>query len=180
MDSAFIRAFRPRVHTVCGMRLKPFSLSLLLELEATNSPFRVMWGEIVEDLDGPLLAQRIWRSVAACADRRPRFRFLDGIRSHSFEAEPVTIAFAAYIEDHLVYPEVWQDAEASGQVNAPWLLAKATFLLMQTSLTKEDVWTMPIGQALWYAAAASEQLGGAQLLSEEERKIVDAIERDRR
>lgn len=177
MDSAFIRAFRPRQHTVCGMRLKPFSLALLLDLEATESPFRPLWGEPLPNDIGP---RNTYRSIQQCAVRLPRFRRLDRLRAYSFSHESLCRAFADYINDHLVYPEIWQDAEASGQVNAPWLLAKATFLLMQTSLSREEVWHMPIGQSLWYAAAASEQLGGAQLLSEEERRIVDDIERERK
>ena len=178
MDRAFIAAFRPESQTVCGLRLKPFSLAHILELEHVRSPFCALWNESVPV--GEIAPRQTYRAAQICADRLPSWRRLDGLRAYSYPAEASAIALAQYITAHMQCPEVWSDSDSGGTVNAPWLLAKAVYLMANTTLTQFEIWHMPVGQVMWYAAAVSEQCGGAQILSESEREIINEIERSRR
>lgn len=185
MDEAFLEAWVNREHRVCGRKLHAFCLSDMLALEAIGSPMCVMWGHAHQPIKradvalAALICSVPHDRWMQCFQRRYRlaaYRMRTSWRWTLYE----TKRFEAYVLDHLSAPEVWTESGEGGTLNAPWLLAKAVFLLHNTSLTREEVWTRPIGEILWYAAALAEQMGGANILSEEERRIADDIERDRK
>ena len=66
-------------------------------------------------------------------------------------------------------------------IAAPWMLAKAAFLLRHTHLEERRIWTAPIGQLLCYATAIEEQVTDAQVVTpEEHRAMAEQRELDRR
>lgn len=186
MDEYFLEAWVNRRHSLCGRTLHPFCLHDILALEAIESPLCQIWNGkarriAITDL---VLASLIcsgeheqWLDRISSRTGLAWHRFRTLWRSAIFQVELSRFEF--YVADHLSGPEVWSDSSGSGTINAPWLLAKATYLMRNTSLTRTEVWTRPIGEILWYAAAVSEQMGGANILSESEREIVDQVESSR-
>lgn len=85
-------------------------------------------------------------------------------------------AFLGYLTDFLAFPELWDRSDGKTALNSPWILSKATLLLSKTTLTREEIWNMPLGELMWYIACFAEQEGIAEIQSEEEQEaIAEAI-----
>jgi len=72
---------------------------------------------------------------------------------------------------------MWDNSESGTRLNAPWILSRATFLLSKINLSLSEIWDMPLGELLWYCAAFAEQDGGAQILSDDEKKMISEAEK---
>jgi hypothetical protein len=188
MDRRFYEAWFNTEHTVLGRKLHPFCLEDALILSLAESPFLV---GTVKGVDYALPDLQL--AVKVCSTPGEVFlhaRFnrswlkklmtsLWVLRCRQMNLKEQCQRFVTYIDDYNSPPDLWHDSAdaGDGQLRAPWVLANATFLIRHTTFNPREVWTMPLGQALWYAATLSEQLGAkVQLVSEEEQAGIDAIE----
>ncbi len=178
MDS-FYEAFINTTHKVLGRKLKPFCLRQCLFLEAIDSPvMKIIAGEQIaikrEDLE---LAVLICSSDSDVLDTLYKANTLAtfAMRFHSFKRG--TTKFLSYLTDFLAFPDMWDRTEHKSTINAPWILSKATLLLTKTTLNLEQIWTLPLGELMWYIASFGEQEGVAQILSDEENNAIKEAER---
>lgn len=175
----FIEAWLNLDHTVCRRALPAYSLHAHMMLCAVNSPFafetlpagyQVTW----EDL---------WEAIAAVTTPRGRrlvypsaFRCIILQRFRRLELKAEIAAFRAWQNDFLSAPEVFSSEGGGRELTAPGILARVVFLLRHLHLTADEVWLMPIGQALWLHAATLEQLSEhVSLLGDEEAKLFALI-----
>lgn len=183
MDPRFYEAWFNTRHVVLGCVLHPFCLEDALILSMMESPF--LLGQ-VSGIDYSMTDLQI--AVKVCSTpsdvflnarlestRWSRLRSAWWTRSCSrMNLELECQRFVTYVDDFNSSPRTWSDGDAGdGKLRSPWVLANATFLIRNTTFTPREVWTMPLGMALWYCATISEQLGAKiQLLSDEERKAL--------
>lgn len=178
MDARFAESWFNADHWVLGRRLHPFCLEDALILSVAESPFILAVGSKIHYTLADLqLAVHIC-SRPASTFTLARFtqswwrRFLTAIRSLSCRTEAGLRVecqrFVNYIDDYYATPGVWH-SKAESRLNAPWILGTFVFLVSHTTFRPREVWTMPIGQAFWIAAALEEQLNpDAQIVGEEE------------
>jgi hypothetical protein len=176
LDPRFYEAWFNADHTVLGRRLHPFCLQDALILSMSESPFLA---GTVPGIDYGL--EELQVAVTICST--PADTFLHARFNRSWPQKVAVIwwskkwrkicahedalreqcqRFVNYIDDYNSPPEVWYDESDSpedGKMQAPWILGNVVFLIRHTSFTPQQVWTMPIGQALWYCVTLSEQLG---------------------
>ena len=187
MDPKFYEAWFNADHVVLGRRLRPFSLGSAMVLSLSDSPFLLGTAPGVDygltDLQLAVLVCSTptqfffdTRLSSSWWKRLRRILWTRKCKRLNFREE--CQKFVTYIDDYYSPPSTWLDDGDSGdgKLGAPWVLCNATFLMRNTTMSEERVWSMPLGQALWYAATISEQLGAKiQLLSEEERKALEAM-----
>ena len=88
------------------------------------------------------------------------------------------LGFKEYTEAYSTQPKVWKTEDEEKKIEIkkqkiPEQLLLATLLIKNTTLTEEEVWTMPIGKASWYVTALA-FLEGADIdtiSTEDERKM---------
>lgn len=183
MDPNFLEAWFNTTHRVLGRRLHPFCLEDALILALAESPFLL---GIAPGVEYSLLDLQL--AVQVCSTPSSRFlnaelrstwwtkvrRFFWSRRCHSMDLELECQKFVSYIDDFNAGPRSWDTGDEKS-LNAPWVLANATFLLRHLNFSPTEVWRMPIGMAFWYAASVSEQIGTTlELMSEEEYKVLKA------
>ncbi len=187
MDQSFYEAWFNADHKVLGRRLHPFCLNDALVLSLAESPF--MLGKepgVRYDLPALQLAVQVCSTPAdvflqARFDRSwpqklTTFGWTLWCRRQDFHTS--CQQFLTYIDDYYAVPEVWQNESDSpgDKLHAPWILGNAVFLMRNTTLSSDEIWTMPIGKALWITATLSEQLGAPiQIVSEEEQAGMAAL-----
>lgn len=81
--------------------------------------------------------------------------------------------FLSYLTDFITVPELWDKTEGENALNAPWILSKATLLLTKTNMSLPEIWNMPLGELLWYAACIAEHAGVAEIQSEDEKNAIE-------
>ncbi|CAN5463479.1 hypothetical protein BH20VER3_BH20VER3_01010 [soil metagenome] len=178
MDAHFLESWFNTRHRVLGRALHPFCLNDALILSLAGSPFLAAEQEEVRyTLPDLQLAVRVCSSPARVfLEARFNERWWDRAltrlvafwdRRQSLEAQ--CQAFVAYLDDFYAPPALWRDEDGDEVLRAPWVLANAVFLMRHTTYRPEEIWALPIGQALWIAATLAEQNGSsAQIVSEEE------------
>ena len=172
---SFFEAFINCGHRVFGQKLKPFCLRHCLYLEAIGSPImRIVNGEEVKierhDLEVAAIICSADGDILKALTRPHFTMFFYSFRRALKE-------YLDYLTDYLALPEMWDNSESGTRLNAPWILSRATLLLSKTNLTLSEIWNMPLGELLWYCAAFAEQEGGAQILSDDEKKIIAEAEK---
>jgi hypothetical protein len=88
------------------------------------------------------------------------------------------LGFKEYIEAYSTQPKVWKKDDEEKKIEMrkqkiPDQLLLAALLIKNTTLTEEEVWTMPIGKASWYVTALA-YLEGADIdtiSTEDEKKM---------
>lgn len=171
----FLEAWLNLDHTVCRRALPPYSLHAHMMLCAVGSPFafetlpagyQVTWEDLWEAITAvttPRGRPLVYPSALRCIVRQ-RLRRLDLARE--------VAAFRAWQNDYLSAPEVFSSEGGGRELTAPGILARVVFLLRHLHLTADEVWGMPIGQALWLHAATLEQLSeSVSLLGDDEAKL---------
>ena len=79
--------------------------------------------------------------------------------------------FLSYLSDYIALPELWENGGET--VNAPWILSRVVLLMSRTSLGRNEIWDMPIGEVFWYCAAFGEQEGAVQIQSDAEQAAIE-------
>jgi hypothetical protein len=187
VDQKFCEAWFNTQHTVLGRKLHPFCLEDALILSLAESPFLLGTESSVRyGLTDLQMAVKICSTPSEVfLNARLDKAWFSSLRSAWWTSqckrmnfEEQCQRFVTYIDDFNSAPETWHDEDdaGDGKLRAPWVLANAVFLIRHTTFTPKQVWTMPLGMALWYCATLSEQLGSKiQLLSEEEQKGIEAL-----
>lgn len=157
-DDRFYSAFLSLdSHTVCGYKLRPFSLKARLTLEAIESPF--IPGSKTVNKAKPsdlILAARV------CAIPNPfeavkGGRFWDKVWLLRMLGNPVEytrqiIAWRDYLFDTARHPLVVATKEEKGDrkgSGVEWTLSVVT-ALVELGFTEDEAWTMPEGRAMFY------------------------------
>lgn len=171
----FYEAFINCKHKVLGKRLKPFCLKHCLYLEAIGSPIM----KVVNGEEAEITRKDLEIAVVICSTDRDILDALSRpyitMKFHRFKRG--LTAFLGYLTDYLSLPEMWDRSNGKTTINSPWILSRVILLLSKTNLTREEVWSMPLGELLWYCASFIEQEGFGQIQSEEERKMIEEAEK---
>jgi hypothetical protein len=144
-------------HTVCGYRLKPFSLKSRLTLEAIGSPLLpgaansanatpadLILAARICSMPSPFLAVkggRFWDKVWLLRMLASGYRFGQQV-----------LAWRNYITDTARHPLIVSTKEtkkATTPSGVEWTLAVASTLI-EMGFTEDDAWTMPEGRAMFY------------------------------
>lgn len=182
MDDRFFEAWITRRWKVCGRKLQPLCLGHVVNLEAINSPL-TPYRDF--DPDTPVTPGDLLLAVKICSEKFPHPAALkptlrDVAWRLFLERSPErfrhqAMLFAAYRNDHCSSPEFWvsEDEEAGRAISAPIALSKAAFLLSNSTLPEERVWSMPLGRVDYVIAAIEERKTGAvRFFYEEEAQAV--------
>jgi hypothetical protein len=154
VDTHFATSHYIGEHRCYGLRLKPYCLLHSLQLETLGSPLVTLASmPTASDL---IIGAQICATHEILIDfskhRWARLR-------HSVQTEH--LAFLDYYDNCNNGPRLYT-RNSSGYSNrglrAPWQQIIVTALIMQTTITLDQAWTMPLGQALWYYHSISEQL----------------------
>ena len=159
MDGRFLTAFIiPEEREICGYKLRPYNLRHMLYLTAIDSPFVVNKSEKAMTPDALLLALRICSTndVQTALKMKPTVR--EQMLVGQMMADQNVFAKALhelldYIGDSNSVPITFEkDTPQGGKRadNAPPALLMAVTLMAKLNLTKEEAWTLPVGQAIWY------------------------------
>lgn len=170
----FYEAFINIPHKVLGKRLKPFSLTHCLYLEAIDSPFM----KVINGGEVNITRKDLELAVMICSSDDPMREISKaynakniGMKFHSFKRG--CTRFLSYLTDFVTVPELWDKTEGENALNAPWILSKATLLLTKTSMSLTEIWNMPLGELLWYTACIAEHSGVAEIQSEADKAAID-------
>lgn len=168
----FVEAFVHARHRVCGRVLPPYSLHTHLMLSAVGSPFAC------EELPAgfQITWEDVWTALAAITTPYGRaLRMPSGLwcaikqRLFRYDLEREVLALLAWRRDHHSAPEIFCESEETPRpLGSPAIMAKAAFLYRHASgLTREEIWTMSLGELLWTHAAILEQVNdNVSLLSQ--------------
>lgn len=151
---------------VCGLTLKPFSLTHSAQLEALDSP---LWSSATEVDDGDI-------AIAAqiCSSSSPVSTFTTLAR----ETEADWRTWIEYVSVCAARPMVKEAVQRAvgASLNAPTEMLVASYLLRTTNLDERRIWTMPYGLAMWYMESIREQETGESLiLTQEESDELDRM-----
>lgn len=185
MDERFRESWFNREHVVLGRQLHPFCLYDALILSEFQSPFIV---EQSKDKPSVYTLEDLQTAVLVCSSspevflgaKLIRFRW-DVLRMWWFGVRSRRICssleafrhqgklFGAYLRDYSSPPEFWEE-EDSDISRLPWILSNAVHLLRTTNMTREEIWSMPLGQVFWYSATIAIQTGTtkAEIMTPEE------------
>ena len=171
MNDRFFEAWITRTWRVCGRKLQPLCLGHLVNLAAVSSPL-LPYAEIDEST--PVTVGDLLVAVRICSEGFPfrcqlKPRLIDVFWKWLLARSPKLFLhharlFAAYRHDHCSSPEFWIDTEAqnsSRSISAPIALSKAAFLISNSSLAEERVWSMPLGRVDFLIAAIEERKTGS-------------------
>lgn len=177
---------------VAGLRLRPLSIWHWLWLEALENPVLRPGASLnaaqliqaaqvcasdFEDLPKAVCRKGWWRRAVTVV-RTWRMWLVRG----GLEAE--VEAFARYIDDWFVQPEVWntEGDEGDDKKDPPlphyWFtLAK----LVKSGVSRRDAWMMPLGEALFLSTTwAVMESGSLEFISEWDREMMAALEARKR
>jgi hypothetical protein len=175
LPANFAEAWINRRWRVCRRELPAYSLHAHLLLCAAQSPFafevlpdgyQITWEDLWEAVSvvstpygQPIRYPSAWRCV-----------FTQRLRRLNLAAE--VAKFRAWQNDYLSAPEVFCTEGDGRELTAPGILARVVFLQRHLHLSPLEVWTMPIGQALWMHATTLEQINdNVSLLEDEEAEL---------
>ena len=170
---SFYEAFINTEHKVFGKVLKPFSLKHCLYLESIDSPVvKLINGDEVE-----ITSQDLQLAVIVCSSDDPikalRKNAFGNVLFRFYNYKRNLTKFLSYLHDYISFPEIWENSDSDKKLNTPWILSKAILLLSKTSLTKDEIWNMPLGELVWYVASFAEQEGLLEIQSEDELNAIE-------
>jgi len=177
LPDSFLEAWLNTQHTVCRQPLPAYSLHAHMMLCAVQSP--LAHEHLPEGF--ALTWEHLWEALAAVTTpygqplRYPTaLRCIVRQRWHRLNLEAEVRAFRAWQNDYLSAPEVFSSEGGGRELTAPGILARVVFLQRHLhGYTARELWTLPIGQALWLHAATLEQLSeNVSLLGDEEGKLM--------
>ncbi len=179
MDS-FYEAFINTSHKVLGENLKPFSLLHYLHLEAIDSPLiKLINGDTVD-----LTKKDLELACIVCAsssenivERITSINFCKKISFKFYSFRKAQLKFLAYLKDYVSMPQTWEEEGEATKLGSPWIIARLLFLMKNTNFTEREILEMPLGKVFWYSASLGELLGGAKIMSEEEKSAIEESER---
>lgn len=196
MDERFLRSCYCGTHRVLGLKLKPYSLSHLLALEAIKSPL------VQSGTRGTI--RDLVSAVRICAEDRfteepetfvrPKHRFYDLVTIFILTLFPSLvinqiIKFYTYTSAYSQIAEFWEKGhsveelpedsliteELGSSITGPYLLAQAVAVMMHyPQMTERRVWTMGIGLMSWYNGQIAEYKYQQHFWSEEQGEEIES------
>lgn len=164
LESLFREAFchAPQGHTVLGRKLHPFCAFDLLSLEAIDSPF-IQPDGVCEVAD---LLLAVWilsnpvsedLTIGHLELGAAGKTWVNRIRKQIDMPRDCGLV-TAYMADYYAPPEIMADKEANplNNLGAPWIFSLVISVVRHLNLPLREVWTMGVGQLLWYRAALME------------------------
>lgn len=159
--TAFSEAFINSRVRVLGKVLQPFSLRHLLWLASVDSPFaKLVEAESIDVSQLKFHHLRVF--VAICSSKNDdevwknlysRLRFRGRF---AWSRNAAWVGVMAYIRDFVTSPHILSTAGKERSLGGPWLVRLVAILCKNGFGTAEQVWNLPLGQALWYSAALAE------------------------
>lgn len=153
----------PPTWEVGGVLLRPFCLRHLITLQSINHPF--VTENAVPEPDDVVLALRICSSDLGIAAIETKATWSEKWLNGKMIASPLLMAkviaeFVRYTELYSTNPKVWEKEQDKGSIDVrkekiPDILMLVSILISKTTLTENEVWTMPIGKVSWYATAVA-------------------------
>ncbi len=157
MDTALAEAFLHRDHTVCGLKLAPFTLRHAFVLEAAGSPCALKGNDKITAADivaaAVVCSRRNDAEIAALSAPGPL-----EIKVELSDEESAYVQWNDYLADYLTVPRLL-DIPKGHTAQLHWLVTTAARLMRDGNFTKEEAWWTPIGEARWYALAFAEMAG---------------------
>jgi hypothetical protein len=146
--------------TVYGFTLKPFSLLHSAQLDALESPLWTAGGDV-----GP---EDVMAAAQICASDRPVVEFAPAVSGYD-ENEQLH-RWLEYMKICVSRPMLKQpSSEREGVgLSAPVELIVASYIMANSTITEERVWTMPYGLACWYFESIREQKDGESMILSEQ------------
>jgi len=158
---SFVRAFFTPEVEILGYRLKPYCMGHSLLLDALDSPFN--------KLDGDIFAHDLIVALKVCSSSYPFQPSLDLTSKDYYNIYRFKLnkklllkhcsLFQEYKNSHHNLPEYWQKEGDKVQVNSPLELSHI-LSLMKAGFQFKESWEMSVGLAGWISASLSE-LNGA-------------------
>lgn len=155
MDTRAATAWFLTPRRVCGLRLRPLTLSRWLQIEALLGNDRIL----TDPASATML--QLWCAAQVCAapgiliTPRPL-----PLRSAFWQLPRHYRAWSAYLGEQITPPRYWQREATSARIRraTPWQLSTALYVAARTSTPVDDVLNnMPISQVWWWQACAAEQ-----------------------
>lgn len=157
-DDRFYSAFLSLdAHTVCGYRLKPFSLKSRLTLEAIGSPLLPGAANASNATPADLILAARVCSMVSPFEAVKGGKFTDKVwllrmLASGYRFGQQVMAWRNYITDTARHPLVVSTKEAKKATTpsgVEWTLAVASTLI-EMGFSEDDAWTMPEGRAMFY------------------------------
>ena len=185
MDKRFLTAFIcPDRFYVGGYRLDPFCIKHLLQLQAARSPFVVPREDYIPTPEDAIVFLRVCEhgSVGITSLKQ---RFIDWVIVGLYHLSPTLYTrvlhdIVGYVTECSTAPKVvnkegGHTKKVDNVKSMDELLTLVAFLVRKTSMTEQEVMTMPLGKAMWYSVAVA-TIEGAKLkvVTTEEEENVEA------
>lgn len=181
MDDSFYQAHvHSGPHYVLGRKLHPLCLQDILRFMLVGSPY----GRVQDNSGGsfPVTLGELRIAVSICSTpleeyvRATSNRHLVPVlknlwwkrQTEKLNLDLEVAKFDAYFNDYFSTPELWETTGESSAIGAPWPLAIAASLMSKTAMARNEVWTMPVGEAIWLNASILEQAGATEIASAEQ------------
>jgi hypothetical protein len=172
---------------VGGVMLKPFCLRHFLTLQSIDSPL-LKEGAIPEP-DDIILALRICSGDLGIKAVEAKPTWKEKWLNAKMVASPILMGeiLLSFLNYTLLYsspPKLWEKPKENGNIDVrkskvPEVLMLVGLLIRKTSLTEQEVWTMPIGKVSWYATAVAVLEGvDVQTISTEDEEKFDAEQKE--
>lgn len=167
MDSKAAQSFFFLTERTCyGFTLKPFCMAHSAYLEAIGSPLVCGGDATVSDL---VIAAQV--CAAHPGGFALRFEMLSDEQLAAFNEDDERERFRAYLDEGRQSPDLkdFEGGAGRGAWRAPWQFAIVAYLIRHSTITRQEAWYMPEGEALWYFYTVEEQeTGKSRIYSEEE------------
>ena len=164
-------------------KLQDFTVGHAFLLEAMDSPFMKGGKITIFDLAvAVLLCSMPFRKARAILQRPPYFlsrlatRWGLYCRLRGFKIGDEIQKFMDYISAYTEMPEIWVDKKKKGKKSAVPFSLRLAWTLM-SKMDEEEAWNCPLVRALGYYTAEAE-FNGAEFVTEEQDKLIEAIEED--
>lgn len=159
MDNRFLTAFiAPRKFEMCGLKLRPFSPRIYINLCAIESPFVTQGKEPTpEDV---MLFLKFCSGKYESITEIKKFSFWERIAISKMygdlEAFSNTLFnIKTYLEEYTAMPRVIEMGNKKNVVlkdkrTAPELMMLVSILISKCGFSEDEAWDMSIGKAVWY------------------------------
>jgi hypothetical protein len=168
MQAQFLAAWVPVSFRGLGYTLKPLNFAHLLALHLLENPFVTAARE-------PDPADTV-AFLKICSQEQPeaslRVSWLDRFKVRMLKRNPALLSrinhlCLEYIKAHGNNPEFWENQEEKSgsspkRISAPWVLARISYLLSNSTLTLDQIMRTRIDKLAWIEASIAE-LKGAEI-----------------
>lgn len=171
MNDQFAESLFHRKHSVCGVRLKPYSFAHAAILDFARSPYSSMSGSArLEDI---VFALSVLGEKPSRPNQIPTIgffrRWIITFRVFRAGIDAAHNQLMAYLDDYNSPPQMWQK-ENTRPVKTPWMLYFVAVLMRHGQMTEREAWSCEVGYGRWLCAGLAEAGGNdVPIITDEER-----------